>query len=111
MPGRVATVLLPAAVVVLAAWSSGAYFPRSWGGLLLIEAIAIAAVAILADRIELDRGALGLVVALLALATLQAVSRAWSIAPDASILEAERTLVYAGGAVAALLAVPHARGG
>ena len=111
VPGRSATVVLPAVVVAAAAWSSGAYFPRTWGTLLLAEAIAIAAVAILADRIELDRAAVGLVVALLGLATWQVVSRAWSLAPDASVLEAERTLVYAGGAAAAVLAVPRARAG
>ena len=111
MPGRIATVVLPAAVVAAAAWSSGAYFPRTWGTLLLAEAIAIAAVAILATTIELDRRAVALVVALLGLATWQAASQAWSLAPDASILEAERTLVYAGGAAAVLLAVPRARAG
>jgi O-Antigen ligase len=109
VPGRIATILVPAAAVAAAAWWSGAYFPRTWGALLLAEAIVIAAVAILGDRVELDRRAALLVGSLVALALWQAVSRAWSLAPDASILESERTLVYAGAAAAVLLAVPRSR--
>jgi O-Antigen ligase/Tetratricopeptide repeat len=109
VPARLATVLVPATVIAAVAWSSGGYFPRTWGAVLLAEAIALAAVAILADQIELNRHALMLVGALSALAVWAAVSRAWAVAPDAAILEAERALLYAGAAAAAFLAVPRRR--
>ena len=109
MPGRVATVLVPAAVIAAVAWSSGGYFPRSWGALLLVEAIVVAAAAILADRIERNGRAAVLVGALLGLVLWQVASRAWAVAPDAAILEAQRTLVYAGAAAAAFLVVPRRR--
>ena len=35
------------------AWASGGYFPQTWGAVLLAEAIVVAAVAILAERVEL----------------------------------------------------------
>ena len=35
-----------------------AYFPRTWGAVLLVEAIVVAAVALLAERVEPDRRAL-----------------------------------------------------
>jgi O-Antigen ligase/Tetratricopeptide repeat len=108
---RFATVAVPTALVAAIAWASGGYFPRSWGVVLLAEAIVLACVAILADRIEVDRRALGLVALLLALAVWRAVSRLWAVTPDAAPLEAERTLLYAGAAAAALLAVPHRRAG
>ena len=40
---------------------------------------------------------------------LAAGLRAWAVAPDATVLEAERTLVYAGAAAAAFLAVTRDR--
>jgi hypothetical protein len=50
-----------------------------------------------------------LVVGLLGLAVWQAASRAWAVAPDAAVLDAERTLVYAAAAAAAALTVPRRR--
>jgi len=107
--GRLATVVIPALLVGLVAWASGGYFPRTWGVVLLAEAIAVAAFALLGDRVEPDRRALVLVGALAGLAAWQALSRVWSVAPDAAPLEAERTLVYAAGAAAAFLMVPRRR--
>ncbi len=111
MAGRLATVAVPAVALVAVAWASGGYFPRTWGLVLLVEAIVVAAVALLVDRAEPDRRALVLVASLTGLALWQALSRAWSVAPDAAPLEAERTLVYAGAAAAAFLTVPRRRAG
>ena len=91
------------------AWAGGGYFPRTWGVVLLVEAIVLVSIAILAGRIEPDRRGLAIVGSLVGLAVWQAVSRGWATAPDAAILEAERTLVYAGAAAGAFLAVPRAR--
>lgn len=106
---RTVTVLAPAAVVSAVAWSNGGFFPRSFGWLLLLVAIGLAAVGILGDEIELGHGPVVLVGALLALAAWQIATIAWAVAPDAPPLEAERTLVYAGAAAVALLAVPGRR--
>jgi O-antigen ligase len=106
---RVLTAAVPAAAVVAVAWSSGGYFPRTWGAILLLEAIALAAVAILATRLEFGAREGTVVAALVGLAVWQLVSRAWAVAPDATVLEAERTLLYAGAAASAFLAVTRDR--
>ena len=106
---RVLTAAVPAAAVVAVSWSSGGCFPRTWGAILLAEAIALAAVAILATRVEVGPREVIVVAALVGLAVWQLVSRAWAVAPDATILEAERTLLYAGAAASAFLAVTRDR--
>ena len=109
MVPRALTVVVPAAALTAVAWWSGGYFPRSWGALLLVAAIGIAAVAILADRIELGRRSALVAGALTLLAAWEVVTTAWAVAPDAPTLEAERTLVYASAAFLALLAVGRRR--
>jgi len=98
-----------AAVLAAVAWSAGGFYPRTWGALLLLEAIAIASAAIVTTSVEDGAAAWTLVLALIGLAAWQLVSRMWAVAPDAAILEAERTLVYAGGAAAAFLLVTRER--
>ena len=107
---RLVVAAVPAVVLVAVAWTDGGFFPRTWGALLLLEAIALAAVGILGSRVPREPRAFALVGALLALAAWQLVSRAWAVAPDAVFLEAQRTLVYAGAAAVALLAVPRRLG-
>ena len=109
MVPRVLTVVVPAAALTAVAWWSGGYFPQSWGALLLAVAIGIAAVAILADHVELGRSSAALVGALVLLVAWQVVTTAWAVAPDAPTLEAERTLVYASAVFLALLAVGRGR--
>ncbi len=106
MVQRVATVAVPAAAVTVVAWWSGGYFPRSWGALLLVGAIALAAVGIVAERVEWGRRSATVVGALLAFALWQVATTAWAVAPDAPLLEAERTLIYATAVLIALVAVP-----
>ena len=106
---RLVTVVVPAAALTAVAWWSGGFFPRSWGALLLVAAIGLAAVAILADQVEVGRRTVVLAGALFALAAWQVVTTAWAVAPDAPVLEAERTLVYASAVLLALLAVPSRR--
>ena len=109
MVQRVLTVGVPAAVVAVVAWSSGGYFPRTWGALLLLVAIGLAAVGILATHVEVDRRAVVVGGSLVALVVWQVATSAWAVDPDAPVLEAERTLVYAGAAVLGFLAVPRNR--
>jgi len=79
---RILVPAVPALLVVALAWSSGGYFPRTWGAVLLLEAIALASIAILATRVDLGRPAFLVVAALLGLAVWQLVSRAWAVDPD-----------------------------
>ena len=109
MSERVLVAAVPAALIAAVAWSDGGYFPRTWGALLLLAAIALAAAAILCRAIEPDTHALLVVVGLSGLAAWQLVSRAWAVAPDGAVLEAERTLLYASVAGAAFLAVGRDR--
>jgi cytochrome c-type biogenesis protein CcmH/NrfG len=106
---RLVTVAVPAAALTGVAWWSGGYFPRSWGALLLVAAIGLAAAAILADQVEVGRRTVALAGALFALAAWQVVTVAWAVAPDAPLLEAERTLVYASAVLLACLVVPSRR--
>jgi len=108
---RVLTVAVPATALTVVAWWSGGYFPRSWGALLLLGAIGLAAVGIVAETVEVGRRTAALVGALFALAGWQLVTTAWAVAPDAPLLEAERTLIYAMAVLVALLAVPSRRAG
>jgi O-antigen ligase len=107
---RLVVAALPALVLVGVAWSDGGFFPRTWGALLLLEAIALAAVGILASRVPREPRAVALVGLLLALTAWQLVSRVWAVAPDAVVLEAQRTLVYAGATAVAFVAVPRRLG-
>jgi O-Antigen ligase len=106
---RAPVVVVPAAILAALAWSSGGYFPRTWGAVLLLEAIALAAVALLATRVTMGLAELAVVGGLLGLVVWQLVSRAWAVDPDATVLEAERTLLYAGAAASAFLAVTRDR--
>jgi hypothetical protein len=106
---RAPVVVVPAAILAALAWSSGGYFPRTWGAVLLLEAIALAAVALLATRVPVSLAELAVVGGLLGLVVWQLVSRAWAVDPDATVLEAERTLLYAGAAASAFLAVTRDR--
>ena len=109
MTERVLVASVPAALVVALAWSAGGYYPRTWGAVLLVEAITIVSFSILATKIETSLAARLVVGALLGLAAWQLVSRVWAIDPDATVLEAERTLVYAGAAASAFLIVSRDR--
>jgi hypothetical protein len=108
---RILVASVPAALVVTLAWSAGGYYPRTWGAVLLLEGIAIVSFSILATKVEAGQPARLVVVALLGLAAWQIVSHAWAIDPDATVLEAERTLVYAGAAASTFLIVSRDRAG
>jgi hypothetical protein len=106
---RILTVAVPAALLVAVAWADGGYYPRGWGGLLAVAGVAIGAGALLAREVELGRRRAFFLGGLVALAAWALVSRAWAVAPDGAVLEAERTLAYAALAGAAVLLVPRRR--
>jgi len=107
--GRALTIVLPAAVLAGSAWADGGYFARTWGWLLVVAGAVVAAAATAVERLELGRRALVFVGGLLALGAWQLASSVRAVAPDAAVLEAERTLLYAAVAGGALLAVPRGR--
>ncbi len=90
-----------AAIALLAA-SSGGYEPQSWGWTGLAAAsVALLAVAVRASGPQAPRERL--YVGLLVLAGLWALaSAAWSLSAPSSILDAQRHLVVAAGALAAV---------
>ena len=109
LAARALTILVPAALLVALGWADGGYHPRAWGALLVAAGVVLAAAALLGGEVELDRRRAVFAGGLVALAAWSLVSRGWALAPDGAVLEAERTLAYAGLAGAALLAVPRRR--
>jgi O-antigen ligase len=100
IPGAV----LAAAAVALLAFRDGGYFPSAWRA-ATVALVAAAALAIVLRRTAVpSRAQLAVVVGLGALAGWTALSALWSPDPDASLLEAQRTLVYVA-AIGAAVAV------
>ena len=101
--------LLPAIVafgfVLVVGISGGGFFPRTWRLALLALLLVTGAALVARERIVLGRrdwvalGALG------ALAAWTAASSLWSSLPTASLIEAERALLYATALLAVLLGV------
>jgi hypothetical protein len=95
--------LLGGSVVAATAAVDGGYFPVSWGWSALALLLAVAAVLIVADRVDLARpemlflGGLGVLVLWVALSAL------WSLSAPRTVLEAERGVVYLAGASALVL--------
>lgn len=99
--------LVAAACLVWLAFRDGGYFPITWnvGALVLLWIVVV----VLLWRRDFALGRLDAAF-LLALATLlvwTALSALWSIAPAASILEAQRTLLYVAALAALLAAGPR----
>jgi O-antigen ligase len=86
------------------AFSSGGFFPSTWGLATLALLAALAAVAACARHVDAGRLDAVLVAALGALAAWSLLSVAWSVAPAATVLEAQRTLLYVVAASVLLVA-------
>jgi hypothetical protein len=100
---KAAGAVLACAAVVLLSFADGGFFPNAWRAGALALACA-AGLALLAWEPRRPTRAEALVVGgLAALALWAALSAAWSIDPDASLLDSQRTLVYVAAAAAALL--------
>ena len=94
--------MLAAAAVTLLSFRDGGYFPSEWRA-ATVALVAAAALAIVLGRVvSPSRGQLAVAVGLGALAGWTALSALWSPDPDASLLEAQRTLVYVAAIVAAV---------
>jgi hypothetical protein len=89
------------------AFSSGGFFPSTWGLATLALLAALAAVAACVRDVDAGRLDVVLVTALGALAAWILLSAVWSVAPAATVLEAQRALLYAV-AVAVLLVAARA---
>jgi hypothetical protein len=81
----------------------GGYFPPAWGWSSLALLLAATTTLIVADRIDLARLDAVFLGALAAFVAWTGLSALWSESVPRSVLEFERGLVYAGGAVALLL--------
>ena len=97
VPGAV----LAGATVTLLAFRDGGYFPSAWRA-ATVALLAAAALAIVLRRASApSRGQVIVVLGFAAVAGWTALSALWSPDPSASLLEAQRTLVYVAAAVAA----------
>jgi O-antigen ligase len=96
--------VVPVAVVALAA-AGGGYFAPTWtaAGVALLGTVAI--VVLLAKHVELGSLDVTVLTTLGALACWTALSVSWSLDPAASVLEAQRALLYLTALAALLLAV------
>ena len=113
---RVAPGLVSFGVLASVGLADGGLFPRTWR-LATFALLAVAAAALIArERVAIARLEWLMLTALLGFGAWIALSATWSGRPSASLLEAERTLLY----VAALFAiftlverssVPHLLGG
>jgi O-antigen ligase len=91
------------ALVAGTGFAKGGYFPESWGWPTLGAAWAAALAVLARERIALTRTAATAAALLAALTGWTALSVVWSIDVTQSVLEAERTAVYAAALLAALL--------
>lgn len=96
--------LVAFAIVAGLAFANGGYFPTSWGWASLAAAWAAGIALVLRERVELGRPELLVLSALAAFAAWTALSASWSSSSTASLLEAERMLVYVTAVGALLLA-------
>ena len=94
--------LATTALVAGTGFAGGGYFPSSWGWPLLAAGWAAALAALGAER-GLTRLGVAAAALLVALTAWTAVSAAWSLDVTQSLLEAQRTAVYAAAVLAALL--------
>ena len=84
-------------------WASGGYFPSEWGLAVLAFALVAATAVLVGDVPRPGRLAAGFLCGLIGLALWAGVSTFWAAGPAAPVLEAERGLVYAAAALAAIL--------
>ena len=94
--------LATVALIAGTGFAGGGYFPSSWGWPTLAAGWAAALAALGAERGLSRLGALGALL-LVVLIVWTAVSAAWSLDVTQSLLEAQRTAVYAAAVLAALL--------
>lgn len=94
-----------AVVVIVLGFSSGGYFPADWGLLLLASALVCLTAFLTTARWSPGWLDAALVGGLVCLAAWQLLSTAWSSGAYGPVLEAERTLVYAGATAGLLVAL------
>jgi O-antigen ligase len=94
--------VLCAAAITLLAFRDGGFHPSEWRA-ATVALLAAAALAVVLRRPPLpSRSQLAVTLGLAALAGWMALSALWSPVPDASLLEAQRALVYVAAALAAV---------
>jgi O-antigen ligase len=94
--------LVPGAVVLGLALESGGYFPHAWVWSAVVL-FWLAALVLVLRPVSLDRASVLFVGAAAALAAWTLLSATWSVAPQQSVLEARRALVYVAGALAVVV--------
>ncbi len=85
--------------------AQGGYFPTAWGWSGAALALTACVALLVRERPTLGRLELAMVAGLVALTGWIALSTLWSTAAPRSMLEAERSLIYLAGVLAALVLV------
>jgi O-antigen ligase len=107
-PVRIALAVGAFAAVAATAASSGAYFPTSWGWAAVAFGWAAVILLVVPGGVRLSRLDLVTLATLWGLTGWTALSSVWSESPSQSVLETERSLIYATALLAALLAARRA---
>jgi O-antigen ligase len=104
VPAREAAgAVLAGGAVVLLSFADGGFFPNAWRAGSVAFACAGGLALLAWGRPHPTRAQVVVVAALAALALWAALSALWSLDPDASLLDAQRTPLYAVAVAAALL--------
>jgi hypothetical protein len=99
------TAIVTFGFVLVVGLSGGGFFPRTWRLTLLALLLLSAAALIVRDRIAIRRREWVAIGALGALTAWTAASAQWSSLPDGSLIESERTLLYAVGLLTVVVGV------
>jgi hypothetical protein len=92
-------------VVLIVGLAGGGFFPRTWRFTLLALLLLSAAALVARDRITFRRREWVALTAFGALTAWTAASSEWSSLPTGSLIESERTLLYAVGLLTVLVGV------
>jgi tetratricopeptide (TPR) repeat protein len=95
--------LLAGSAIAATAAVDGGYFPVAWGWSALALLLTVAAMLIVADRIDFARLDVAFLIGLSGLVLWVALSSLWSQSTPRTLLEVERGVVYVAGAAALLL--------
>lgn len=90
------------ALIAGTGFANGGYFPGPWGWTTLGAAWAAAAALVARDNVRLSRAAMPASASLTLLTVWTALSVLWSTSVTDTVLEAERTAVYAAALLAAV---------
>ncbi len=100
--------IVAGAPIVSLSFSSGGFFPPAWGWAAMAFALAVAAMLVYADSVELGRLDVVMFLALCSFSAWILLSLVWTESGTHTMLELQRALAYISALAALLLAVRRA---